>query len=56
MIKTNLIVHETPDKFIELLNQYAKKAENDGFIIRDIKYMDCGERYSALLILVRLNK
>lgn len=55
MMKTNLIVHEKPDKFIELLNQYIKKAENEGYIIRDMKYIDSRERYSALLILVKLN-
>jgi len=56
MMKTNLIVYEKPDKFIELLNQFIKKAEGDGYIIRDIKYENIKERYSALLILVKLNK
>lgn len=56
MIKTNLVRHEKPEIFIETLNQYIKKAETDGYIIRDIKYSDNGKRYSALLMLVKLNK
>ena len=38
MVKINLIVHNEPDKFSELVNQYCKKAENEGYIIRDIKF------------------
>jgi len=55
-MKTKLAVHVEPDRFIEILNKQITEAEKDGYIIRDIKYQDSGNRYSAILMIVKLAK
>lgn len=56
MMKTNLVVHNEPDKFNDLLNEFIKKAYTEGYHVRSIEYAATTDKYSALLILVKLNK